>query len=199
MAAGEGRGRGGPNLEFTPTWVAAIVCTIIISLSLGVEKILHLLSKRLKRRNKRFLYKALQKVKQELLLLGFISLVLARLQDEIVNICIPKNWAVKGLPCKINNNVSHANSIVAHFSVNTRRHLLAEETNHKSHCEKGKVPLLSYQALHDLHILIFVLAVVHVLVCALTVLFGAAKIRQWRRWEESSLQKIYDLDDGNLY
>lgn len=72
----------------------------------------------------------------ELLLLGFISLVLARLQDEIVNICIPKNWAVKGLPCKINNNVSHANSIVAHFSVNTRRHLLAEETNHKSHCEK---------------------------------------------------------------
>ncbi|CAO2838455.1 unnamed protein product [Amaranthus hypochondriacus] len=199
MAAGEGGGRGGPSVEFTPTWVAALVCTVIVLLSLVVERIIHALSKRLKKRNKRFLYKALKKVKEELLLLGFISLVLARLQDEIVNICIPIKWAVTGLPCKVKNSaVSDTISTIAHFSTSTRRHLLAE-TTHKSHCQKGKVPLISYHALHDLHILIFVLAVVHVVVCALTVLFGAAKISQWRQWENSILDKISNVDqEGNI-
>ncbi|KAL2922618.1 MLO-like protein 15, partial [Bienertia sinuspersici] len=154
---------------------------------------------RLKRRSKRFLYKAMQNVKQELLLLGFISLVLARLQDAIVSICIPINWAVKSLPCKFDYNFvsnTHARgSGVAHFSV---RHLFAEEHTHKTHCQKqGRVSLLSYQALHDLHILIFVLAVVHVVVSALTVLFGA--ISQWRQWEESILEKINGLDEDSSF
>lgn len=41
---------------------------------------------------------------------------------------------------------------------------------------QGKVPLLSITALHHLHIFIFVLAVVHVTFCALTILFGGAKV-----------------------
>jgi hypothetical protein len=39
-----------------------------------------------------------------------------------------------------------------------------------------KVPLLSITALHHLHIFIFVLAVVHVTFCALTIIFGGAKV-----------------------
>jgi len=46
MAGEEGGGRGGgSSLEFTPTWVAALVCTVIVTISLAVEKLLHLLSK----------------------------------------------------------------------------------------------------------------------------------------------------------
>ncbi|XP_057526220.1 MLO-like protein 15 [Amaranthus tricolor] len=219
MAAGEGGGRGGPSVEFTPTWVAALVCTVIVLLSLVVQRIIHVHSKRLKKKNKRFLYKALKKVKE----------VLARLQDEIVNICIPIKWAVTGLPCKVKNSAdSDTITTIAHFGISTRHHLLAE-TTHESHCQKflecrlmiifgklkdridlsdarivfvfpwGKVPLISYHALHDLHILIFVLAVVHVVVCALTVLFGAAKISQWRQWENSILKKISNVDqEGNI-
>ena len=47
MAGEEGGGHGGAgsSLEFTPTWVAALVCTVIVTLSLVVEKLLQLLSK----------------------------------------------------------------------------------------------------------------------------------------------------------
>ncbi|KAK9725512.1 hypothetical protein RND81_05G149500 [Saponaria officinalis] len=188
---GDGGGsRGGSSLEFTPTWVAALVCAIIVTLSLAVEKLFHFLSKSLKRMNRKFLYKALQKLKEELLLMGFLSLLLARLQDEIVRVCIPPSWALKGLPCNIKSEITDTNvSTTAHFS--TARHLLADVTVDHSYCQqKGKVPLISYRALHDLHILIFVLAVAHVVVCALTVLFGAIKISQWKQWEESIINEI---------
>lgn len=42
--------------------------------------------------------------------------------------------------------------------------------------DQGMVPLLSTTALHHLHIFIFVLAVVHVTFCALTILFGGVKV-----------------------
>ncbi|KAH0463971.1 hypothetical protein IEQ34_006757 [Dendrobium chrysotoxum] len=49
----------------------------------------------------------------------------------------------------------------------------------------GKVPLLSIEAIHQLHIFIFVLATTHVILSVLTMLLGSAKIRQWKHWEVS--------------
>ena len=36
MAAEEG-----PTLEYTPTWVVAVVCSVIVAISLAVERLLH--------------------------------------------------------------------------------------------------------------------------------------------------------------
>ena len=36
MAAKEG-----PTLEYTPTWVVAVVCSVIVAISLAVERLLH--------------------------------------------------------------------------------------------------------------------------------------------------------------
>ncbi|PPD96365.1 hypothetical protein GOBAR_DD06594 [Gossypium barbadense] len=58
----------------------------------------------------------------------------------------------------------------------------------------GKVPLLSVEALHQLHIFIFVLAIVHVTFCVLTVSFGGLKIREWKRWEDSIAKQNYDSE-----
>lgn len=41
---------------------------------------------------------------------------------------------------------------------------------------QNKVPLLSLEALHHLHIFIFILAIVHVTFCVLTVVFGGLKV-----------------------
>lgn len=41
---------------------------------------------------------------------------------------------------------------------------------------QDKVPLLSHEAIHHLHIFIFVLAIVHVTFCVLTILFGGMKV-----------------------
>jgi mlo protein len=42
--AGGGSGEGG-SLAFTPTWITAIVCTVIIFISLFFERLLHYVGK----------------------------------------------------------------------------------------------------------------------------------------------------------
>ncbi|GJX43033.1 MLO-like protein 13 isoform X1 [Tanacetum coccineum] len=128
------------SLEYTPTWIVAVICSIIVIISLIAERGLHLLGKFLKRRRQDALYEALQKLQAELMLLGFISLLLTVSQEDL------------------------GTQVCAH---------------------KGKVPLVSLEGLHQLHIFIFVLAVVHVIFCATTMVLGVAKISEWKRWEES--------------
>ncbi|KAL0341418.1 UNVERIFIED_CONTAM: MLO-like protein 1 [Sesamum radiatum] len=139
--AGEGEGA---TLEYTPTWVVALVCTIIVAISLAAERILHFAGKYMLKKNQPLLFQALQKIKEG------------------------------------------------------SRHLLAtaSDTATAGYCDaKGKAPLLSQKALHDLHIFIFVLALSHVVFSALTILFGRLRIRQWRHWEDSIQKKLNHGDD----
>lgn len=57
------------TLKFTPTWVVAAVCTVIVAISLAMERLLHFAGKKLKRKNQKPLFEALQKVKEGLPLL----------------------------------------------------------------------------------------------------------------------------------
>ncbi|KAF2325630.1 hypothetical protein GH714_031457 [Hevea brasiliensis] len=170
---------GGTTLEYTPTWVVAVVCTVFVVISLAVERFLHYLGKLLKKKNQKPLFEALQKIKEELMLLGFISLLLTVFQGRITSICISEKLADKWLPCK---NKSDATGLPI-FRPSSLSSL-------------GKVPILSTTALHHLHIFIFVLACVHVVFCALTILFGSAKIRQWKHWEDSVSNKEYDIEEA---
>ncbi|KAL4556380.1 hypothetical protein LXL04_039031 [Taraxacum kok-saghyz] len=166
------------SLEYTPTWIVAVICSIIVFISLLAERSLHHLGKWLKGRGQDALYEALQKLQEELMLLGFISLLLTVSQRFISKICIPSHLANYMLPCK---REEKAASTIQHFG----RHLLAEDIG-TQHCgRQGKVQLVSLEGLHQLHMFVFVLAVVHVVFCATTMVLGVAKIRQWKRWEDS--------------
>ncbi|KAI3866841.1 hypothetical protein MKX03_006731 [Papaver bracteatum] len=179
------------SLEFTPTWVVALVCLIIVFISLVVERLLHHAGKCLKRKDQDALFEALQKLKEELMLLGFISLLLTVSQGPISEICIPKSFSNHMLPCKKEepapNLLRHYNEAVYPSTMWNGRRLLATGGGAAAeHCSKhDKVPLLSLEALHQLHIFIFVLAVVHVLFCATTMFLGGLKIQQWKQWEDS--------------
>lgn len=61
-----GGGEEGVTLEYTPTWVVAAVCTVIVAISLGVERLLHYLGHYLKNKKQKPLFEALQKVKEGL-------------------------------------------------------------------------------------------------------------------------------------
>ncbi|XVE55021.1 hypothetical protein DITRI_Ditri03aG0127600 [Diplodiscus trichospermus] len=187
---------GGTTLEYTPTWVVAVVCTVIVVISLTAERILHFFGKYLKKKNQKPLFEALQKIKEELMLLGFISLLLTVFQDRIAKICISKDLGDQWLPCQEKKEITTANDFQTLFSFlphGTGRHLLAEASDPAAYCTaKGKVPLLSTTALHHLHIFIFVLAVVHVTFCALTIVFGSIKIHQWKKWEDYAKDMEYD-------
>ncbi|KAH6768270.1 Seven transmembrane MLO family protein [Perilla frutescens var. frutescens] len=202
MAGGGGEGA---SLEYTPTWVVALVCTVIVAISFFAERILHVAGKYLLKKNQGSLFQALQKIKEELMLLGFISLMLAVFQARISKICIPKGWTNHWLPCHKqdddhddddHDSDQHTNSTV-HVVFPAIRHLLAAAPDGAGYCgAKGKAPLLSAKALHDLHIFIFVLAVSHVVFSAVTLLFGGLKIQQWRHWEEAILKKEYDPEEA---
>ncbi|XP_044466925.1 MLO-like protein 1 [Mangifera indica] len=194
-------GEGGTTLEYTPTWVVALVCSVIVVISFAVERLLHYFGKVLKKKNQKPLFEALRKIKEELMLLGFISLLLIVFhQNMIAKICISEELASKWLPCKQEreataNVTSHFQSAVSSFH-GTGRHILESSSASVSYCSnKGKVPMLSIAALHHLNVFIFVLAVVHVTFCALTILFGGAKIRQWKQWEHSASKGQHHLPE----
>ncbi|XP_073304085.1 MLO-like protein 1 isoform X1 [Primulina huaijiensis] len=178
----------GASLEFTPTWVIAAVCTVIVAISLAAERLLHYTGKYLKSKDQKPLYEALQKVKEELMLLGFISLMLTVFQGRIVKICVPSNTMKHMLPCSLSHESSSTGEVpdASPDLSSHHRRLFAAEAAGSGYCaSKNKVPLLSLEALHHLHIFIFVLAIVHVTFSVLTVVFGGAKIRQWKHWEVS--------------
>ncbi|XP_059447671.1 MLO-like protein 13 [Corylus avellana] len=174
------------SLEFTPTWIVAIVCFIIVFLSFSAERGLHRLGKLLEHKDQYQLYQALQKLKEELMLLGFISLLLTVFQGLISRICVPSHLTSSMLPCKRDTGSEH----YSHLNTNNRRRLLSEEANSGQCLREGKVPLLSLEALHQLHIFIFVLAVVHVIFCVTTMFLGGARIRQWKLWEDSISKSV---------
>ncbi|VVA26037.1 PREDICTED: MLO [Prunus dulcis] len=155
---------GETTLEYTPTWVVAAVCSVVVLISLAVERVLHYTDKYLKKKTQKPVFEALQKIKQELLL-GLIALLLTTFQDRLGKICITETQASQWLPCKKQDT--------------------STSTTAPRYCSEGKVPLLSAIAWHHLHIFIFVLAAVHATFCVLTILFAKAKMSQWKRWEDS--------------
>ncbi|KAL2508117.1 MLO-like protein 1 [Forsythia ovata] len=187
----------GTTLEFTPTWVVAAVCTVIVGISLAVERFIHFAGKYLEKKNQKPLYEALQKVKEELMLLGFISLLLTAFQGRIVKLCVPVDAMTHLLPCSLPSVASSTGGeeslkIIPDSMLQNRR-LLAEGSDSEEYCKsKGKVPLLSLESLHHLHTFIFVLAIVHVTFSVLTVVFGGAKIHLWKHWEDSIAKDNYN-------
>ncbi|XXG81171.1 hypothetical protein AAC387_Pa09g1868 [Persea americana] len=208
--AGGGSGR---SLQETPTWAVAVVCFVLVVISIIIESIIHLIGKWLTRRHKRALYEALEKIKQELMLLGFISLLLTVGQGPISKICVSQKVGNSWHPCdkkqeatdnstdtetssddnSDSDDMSHARKLLwSSGSESTFRRILAGASY--DNCEKeGKVPLVSSDGIHQLHIFIFVLAVSHVLYCITTMALSRAKMRSWKSWEKETKTVEYEF------
>ncbi|GJU86219.1 MLO-like protein 8 [Tanacetum coccineum] len=187
---------GTRQLDQTPTWAVAGVCAVIIIVSIALEKVLHKLGKFFTDKHKRALFEALEKVKAELMVLGFISLILTFSQYYIAKICIPVSAADTMLPC--------AKKDKGEEKEGARRLLLWYEHGRslagakESSCGKGKVPIITVDGLHQLHILIFFLAVLHVVYSAATMALGRLKTRGWKQWEEETSSHDYEFSNGLL-
>ncbi|RZC65289.1 hypothetical protein C5167_008982 [Papaver somniferum] len=164
------------NLQTTPTWAIATVCFVLIFISIFLEHAIHLLSK-LFMRKRRSLYKALYRIKSELMLLGFLSLLLTVTKEPISKICIPKSSSETFLPC------------------NYKKSLDENVFEEPSCLNKGKVSLISGDGVNQLQILIFILALYHVFSCVLTFSFGHLKMRSWKSWEEETRTLEYQFSN----
>ncbi|KAK9678670.1 hypothetical protein RND81_11G226300 [Saponaria officinalis] len=184
----------GRKLDQTPTWAVAGVCAFIVLISIGLENVLHDLGMLLRRKKKGALYEALDKIKGELMVLGFISLLLTFTQRYMTRICVPSRITDTMLPClRIKTKSSDSNG------ENRRRLLWSEGENlaaagyNEHKCNDGYEPLITFEAAHQLDILIFFLAVFHVLYSAVTMMLGKLKIRGWKKWERETSTRDYEL------
>ncbi|KAG6406173.1 hypothetical protein SASPL_133772 [Salvia splendens] len=99
MAAGS----GDRSLEETSTCVA-VVCAVFVVISIGIEHLIESFEKWFKKREK------LEKIKAELMLLGFISLLLTVGTSYVAKICVPKDLGNKWLPCDKEDTDDHDNN-----------------------------------------------------------------------------------------
>ncbi|KAE8731008.1 hypothetical protein F3Y22_tig00002841pilonHSYRG00161 [Hibiscus syriacus] len=142
-----------------------------------MEHLLHLLAKYFNKRRRRSLIQVLDKIKSELLQLGFISLLLTVSEKPIANVCIPKSVGETFLPCRHPSN----------------------DSPEEAKCEaQGKVSLLS-RGVNELQYLIFGLAFFHSLSCILTFRLGMAKMRRWESWEAETRTLEYQFSNGKLW
>ncbi|KAG4203646.1 hypothetical protein ERO13_A05G413100v2 [Gossypium hirsutum] len=183
------------SLEQTPTWAVAVVCLVLVVISIIIEHAIHMLGKWFKKRHKTALYEALEKVKAELMLMGFISLLLTVTQSLISDICIPRNIANTWHPCDQQAEAHKYGQIsgrkLVEFSDDDdddgttyipRRSLA---TSNYDKCQE-KATLVSAYGIHQLHIFIFMLAVCHILYCIIIYALGRTKMRKWKSWENET-------------
>ncbi|KAG6384412.1 hypothetical protein SASPL_155775 [Salvia splendens] len=166
MAGGGGEGA---SLEYTPTWVVAFVCSVIVAISFLAERLLHSSGKYLLKKNQGSLFQALQKIK------------------EVKSAFLKAGLIIGSLATRNKRSNPQLTSSPSLPPATSSPLLMTLQ---------GKAPLLSVKALHDLHIFIFVLAVSHVVFSVLTLIFGRLRIRQWRHWEDSILNKQYDPEQA---
>ncbi|BBN06024.1 mlo protein [Marchantia polymorpha subsp. ruderalis] len=198
-----GDGENETSLEDTPTYAVAIAAAAFIASSLALERLIHKFKKYLKSKNQKPLRKVLDKLTEELMLLGFISLLLTVLQNPITKICVSDAFASHMLPCERHElAASDANAPAADTTAHRRLLDLFEMDAYDSrrmlsgggstYCkDKGKNSFVSYDGLHQLHIFIFVLAITHVTYSLLTVLLGFARLHHWQRWEKETRAENY--------
>ncbi|KAL6999494.1 MLO-like protein 11 [Sarracenia purpurea var. burkii] len=171
------------SLALTPTWSVASVLTVFVVVSLLVERSIHRLSNWLRRTNRKPLLEAVEKMKEELMLLGFISLLLTATSSTISNICIPsKFYNSVFAPCtksevdqEIETNASQDRKLLTVFAHPLSFRRVLNELNQNT-CKQGYEPFVSYQGLEQLHRFIFVMAVTHVSYSCLTMLLAIVKV-----------------------
>ncbi|KAI6690673.1 hypothetical protein NL676_027501 [Syzygium grande] len=186
---------GEQSLQESPMWAIAVVCAAFIVVSVFIEQCIHFLAKWFQKSQKKAMMEALEKIKAELMLLGFMSLVLTVSIGVLSKICIPASYGKIMLPCKFdhenkddgdrpykeddNHDGGHDHDKRKLLSLATgtmqRRSLAASAPD--DYCSKhGKISLISQSGLHQLHIFIFVLAVFHVLYSVVTMALARAKV-----------------------
>ncbi|GMH24294.1 hypothetical protein Nepgr_026137 [Nepenthes gracilis] len=187
------------SLALTPTWSVATVLTVFVAVSLLVERSIHRLCHWLRKTKRKPLLQAVEKMKEELMLLGFISLLLTATSTTISNICIPsKFYGGIFAPCSRSNideetteDSASQNRKLSMVSVPRNFRRMLSELNHNK-CREGYESFVSYQGLEQLHRFIFIMAVTHVSYSCLTMLLAIVKIHSWRAWEDEAHMDQHD-------
>ncbi|XP_015958813.1 MLO-like protein 4 [Arachis duranensis] len=189
--------RRGRSLAETPTYSVASVITVMVFVCFVVERSIYRFGKWLKKTRRKALFASLEKIKEELMLLGLISLLLAQSARWISEICVNSSlfnsefYICSEKDLDANQNVMPDGSSFSPDETDIPKGLISGSFNQ---CPAGHEPFVSYEGLEQLHRFLFVLGITHVLYSCLAVGLAMSKIYSWRRWENQTTAAA----DGNL-
>eukprot|EP00210_Caulerpa_lentillifera_P009137 g8711.t1 len=146
---------------------------IIISLLFG--RLMKFLESHLHGTARRGLRHTVHHIEEELLALGVISLLLIVSEDYLLRICVHNDDY---------NSENKSNSSYSGNEDNYHRKLLAGDSANED-CSASDEPFWSAQTIHQTHIFIFLIAIVHVLYATTSFLLCLWRIYRWKRFEEN--------------
>ncbi|GAX74895.1 hypothetical protein CEUSTIGMA_g2341.t1 [Chlamydomonas eustigma] len=165
----------GPGIAAVPSWTVSLLLILLVSISLAFEGLMNYLKRRWKKQRKRALLKFLSHMRDELLLVGFISLVLSTFQYPLSGICYSSS------------------------SSRRLRNLLAlaaasppgsNYTSSSTPCSgPGQQQLWPISVQHETHLLLFTIAIMHLAYSTLTIVFAKYLIGRWDIWEERCMRE----------
>ncbi|CAN1305398.1 MLO-like protein 4 [Linum perenne] len=175
--------RQGRSLAETPTYSVASVVTVLVFVCFIVERAIYRFGKWLKKTRRKALFASLEKIKEELMLLGLISLLLAQWARWISEICVNSSlFSSKFYLCSEQDYGVERYLLLETSPNETAAHLpfphkeIAHHTTHQ--CGQGREPFVSLEGLEQLHRFLFVLGITHVLYSCLAV--GLAMTKKHR-------------------
>ncbi|KAM0940533.1 hypothetical protein DsansV1_C18g0151261 [Dioscorea sansibarensis] len=188
---GEGR-----SLAETPTWSVATVTTAMVAVCFLVERSISRFAKWLKKTKRKAMLAALEKIREELMLLGLISLMLSQTARWISEICVPSSlFSSRFYICSegdftVDDVLGGGDQTPLNHST-----LVGWKLQVSSHqCGPDREPFVSFEGLEQLHIFLFILGITHVLYSCITVALSMIKIYSWRKWED----QVYPSPNDNL-
>ncbi|KAL2348617.1 hypothetical protein Fmac_002617 [Flemingia macrophylla] len=200
MGGENGEGR---SLAETPTYAVATVVTVLVSLSFLFQGTLKTLVKWLDKTKRKSLVSALEKIKEELMLFGLLSLLMGHWIIFVAKICVKSSaLSSRFFPCAMENN--SAERIVWSSSEYLNKTVLEgpEHTGRHNYCPEGHESLASYESLEQLHRFVFVLGVTHITYSFIAVALAMIKIYSWRTWENEAktiaVQSIQDTSPTSI-
>ncbi|KAM7251466.1 hypothetical protein ACFE04_023349 [Oxalis oulophora] len=211
----------GRSLAETPTYSVASVVTVLVFVCLFMQRALYKFGKWLQKTRRKALFASLEKIKEELMLLGLISLLLSQWAHYISEICIKssylnskfyicseedygtkENISLKSPFFFGNDTVIPPDGLLAHITHNCgevkRLDIFKIFKCNRSMLiltdkMQGHEPFVSLEGLEQLHRFLFVLGITHVLYSCLAIALAMSKIYSWRKWESQTISLVTNL------
>ncbi|KAH7442346.1 hypothetical protein KP509_03G083800 [Ceratopteris richardii] len=156
-----------------PTWGIAMVCAIFIIVSLVVERVIDEIRRSLyTSRNHGALLRAFEKMKNELFMVGILSITLLMGESLFPKLCLPRKIYAAAPLCK--------------HPLEDAAITIEEEP---SACQAGYISFMTTENIHDLHIFVFILAAVHIVFSVMVIVIGTLEVHRWQAWEAPAAQK----------
>ncbi|GAB2279462.1 hypothetical protein Dimus_014101 [Dionaea muscipula] len=179
----------GRPLAETPTWAVATVICVIVAVGSLFHVSLNLFGKWLDRTKRKSLLAVLDKIKEELMLFGLLSLLMGHWAIYVAKICIRSSVeSPRFYPCTLETGIRRSiEEVMATTYSNGLQFPKERVIEWRSYCAEGYESFASYESLEQLHRLLFTLGITHVCYSFFAAALAIIKIHSWRTWENEAL------------